>query len=129
MAKKNTTSQAPVVAANTTTNGANKADAIRQYHAANPTAKPTEIAKALSAQGIEVNASRVSTVLNGGKRRGGVQVETVKAAAAFVKAYGGKLESAVDAIKAVGSFVETCGSADDALAALEAYKELAAAVR
>jgi len=110
------------------TNGANKADAIRAFATANPNAKPSEIAKALSAQGVEVNASRVSTVLNNKRRSPGVSVDSIKLASAFVKQYGGKIAEAEEAIQKVGKFVEECGGSDEALAALASFKELSAAL-
>ncbi len=112
-----------------TTNGtANKAQAIRDYAAANPTAKPSEISKALKSQGIDVEPGRVSGVLNAKGRGRGVSVDAIKLVSAFVKQFNGKLADAEQAIQKVGKFVEECGGADDALAALASFKELSAAL-
>ncbi len=124
MAKTNTTT-AP---ATTNATATNKAQAIREYAKANPTAKPSEIAKALKAQGIDVGPGRVSGVLNNKSRGKGVSVDTIKLASAFVKQCNGKLAEAEKAIQQVGKFIEECGGADDALAALVSFKELSAAI-
>ena len=57
-----------------------------------------------------------------------VDVETVKLAAEFVGQYDGSIEDAVAAISTVGGFVEQCGGAAKAKAALEVYESVAAAV-
>ena len=110
----------------TTTTKANKAQAVRDYIGANPTAKPAEISKALKDQGVEVSAGRVSSLIQRAKPR--INVEQIKAAGAFVKSHGGKLSEARKAIEQVGSFVESSGSAAAALAALDAYQAVAEAV-
>lgn len=48
--------------------GVNKSQAIRDYYADNPTAKPIEVAEAMKAQGIDVNAQFVSTVKSNAKK-------------------------------------------------------------
>jgi hypothetical protein len=101
----------------------NKAEAIRAYASANPAAKPAEIAKALAAQGIKVSSGRVATVLSKSKPQ--IDVDAVKAASAFVKATGGKAETARKAIELAGGFVEQCGSKAKALAAIETLESLA----
>jgi len=102
-----------------------KAQAIRDYHRDNPDAGPKEIVVALTKQGVEVNAGRVSSVLRGGGNK--VDVETIKAAAQFVAGYDGKLEDALAAVSSVGGFVEKCGGASRAKGALEAYEAVVAA--
>src|SRR5262245_46405859 len=47
-----------------------KSAAIRNYKSANPTAKPKEIAEALSKSGSKVTPAFVSTVLSNERRRG-----------------------------------------------------------
>ena len=105
-----------------------KAEAIRQYKAAHPEAKAKEIAAALTEQGVEVTAGRVSSVLRGGTSRNKVDVETIRKASVFVQQYPGKLDEAVSAIEAVGQFIAECGGAEKAKAALEAYKAVAEVV-
>ncbi|EMI45797.1 MULTISPECIES: hypothetical protein [Pirellulaceae] len=48
--------------------GVNKSQAIRDYYAANPKAKPMEVAEAMKAQGIDVTAQFVSTVKSNSKK-------------------------------------------------------------
>ena len=52
-----------------TTSGT-KSAAIRNYKASNPTAKPKEIAEALSKAGDKVTSAFVSTVLSNDRRKG-----------------------------------------------------------
>ena len=52
-----------------TTSGT-KSAAIRNYKTANPSAKPKEIAEALSKSGEKVTSAFVSTVLSNDRRRG-----------------------------------------------------------
>lgn len=128
MAKKATTPRTN----NTTAAPAdiNKADAIRKYHAENPEAGPSAIAEALNAQGITVTASRVSTVLRGGKksRKGGLDVDRLKIAADFAKSYEGSAEEAKAAIEKLAKFIDECGGASNALEALDAYQAVADAI-
>lgn len=127
--KKNTTPVTTTPAVNTA-NTANKADAIRQYANDNPGVGPAAIAKALTAQGIEVNASRVSTVLRGGNgAKGGLNVDSIKLAAEFVKSSGMAPELAKDTIKAVGNFIDRCGGAAKAVSAIEAFESVSAALK
>lgn len=105
----------------------NKAQAIRDYSAKHPNDGPAAVVKALAAQGVDVTASRVSTVLRGGstkKKNGSVDVDTIKKAAEFVKAHG-DVDEALKAIEQVGEFITECGNAKKATAALEAYKAMA----
>ncbi len=121
MAKKTTTRR------NTTTD-INKAEAIRNYHAEHTDAGPSEIAKALGDQGIEVTASRVSTVLRGPRKSGGLDVDRLKIAADFAKSYDGSAADAKEAIEKLGSFIEQCGGTKKALEALDAYQAVAEAI-
>jgi len=50
------------------TDGVNKSQTIRDYCAANPDAKPLEVAAAMKAQGLDVNAQFVSTVKSNAKK-------------------------------------------------------------
>ncbi|PQO33169.1 hypothetical protein C5Y96_09930 [Blastopirellula marina] len=115
--------------ANATDNNApNKAEAIRQYHAENPNAGPSDIAKALKAKGVDVTASRVSTVLRpSSKKKGGLDVDTIKVAAEFAKQYEGSVDAKA-AIEKVGKFIDSCGSTEKALEALDAYHAVAEAI-
>ena len=71
--------------------GTNKSAAIRDYAAANPAAKPREIAEALTAQGIPVTSHIVSQVLYNAKKKGGgtaPRQKTVRRAASKTAAPG-----------------------------------------
>ncbi len=121
MAKKNT----PAAVAQTEVN---RSEAIRKYKSDHPQAGPSEIAKALAGEGLDVSSSLVSSVLNTGRRNGrsgGLSVETIKLAAEFVKAHKGKLEDAEASIKSVGAYIDSCGGAEAALAALQSYRAVA----
>lgn len=125
MAKKATTRRSTTTA---TSADINKAEAIRSYHAEHTDAGPSEIAKALGDQGIEVTASRVSTVLRGPRKSGGLDVDRLKVAADFAKAYDGSAAEAKEAIEKLGSFIEQCGGTKKALEALDAYQAVAEAI-
>ena len=124
MAKKQTTRKSTPA-----TPAVSKAQAVRDYHAEHPELGPSEISEALTKKGVEVTAGRVSGVLRSGTSRGRVDVDTIKRAAEFVGQYKGKLADAVKAIETVGGFVESCGGAEKAKAALEAYEAVVAVVK
>ena len=138
MAKKNTTNDqttvAPVagtIVPETTTVETNKAKSIRDYAAANPNQTKKEMVAGLKALGVDVTESRIYTVMRQSRNGSGgasVNVETIKRAAAFLKTYGGKADDAKDAINKVGGFVRECGSPEKAVAALDAYAAIAAAL-
>lgn len=58
-----------------------------------------------------------------------MDVDTIKAAAEFVAGYDGSVQDALVAVASVGGFVEKCGGANRAKAALEAYEAVVAAVK
>lgn len=126
MARKNSTAvaTAPVAAPAEI----NKAQAVRDYHAANPTATPADISKALAANGIEVSSGRVSNLLRKASAGPKLNVDQLKAAAAFVKEADSEMDDIIDAVKSVGKFVSDMGSVEAALAALETYKAVAASM-
>lgn len=121
--KTNTTA----VERNADRNGENRSQAIRDYVAANPNAKPSEIVTGLKAQGITVTPSLVSSVLRRGGER--IDVQSIKATAEFIKGFKGGIPEAKTAIETVGGFVEKCGSASSALASLDAYEALAVVLK
>lgn len=127
MAKKHPVAVRPAAAANGSET--NRSQLIRNYAAANPTATPKQIVESLTADGHDVSSSLVSSVLSRGGSSGKVDVDSIKTAAAFVKANGGKIADAKKAIEAVGTFIDECGSASKATAALDAYEALAAALK
>lgn len=126
MAKRSTTRSRKSTPATETVS---KAEAVRRYHAEHPDAGPKEISEALAKKGVEVTAGRVSGVLRSGTSGNKVDVDTIKRAAEFVGSYKGKLADAVKAIETVGGFVEACGGAAKAKAALEAYEAVVKVVK
>lgn len=126
MAKKTTTrAAAPSTPATTTETAPSISQKIRDYAAAHPEARPTDVAKALTEQGVKCNSARVSSVLRQATPK--VDVESIKLAGAFVKEFE-NVEDAKNAIGSVGKFIDAAGSSTKALAALEAYEAVAAAM-
>jgi hypothetical protein len=127
-AKKN---NATTAAAKTTVADAeqNRSQAIREFKASNPNAKQSEIVAGLKKQGVEVTSSLVSSVLRRGTSSDRVNVNSIKEAATFIRGFKGGIDEAKKAIETVGQFVETSGGASEALAALDAYAALAAAIK
>lgn len=128
-----TPTTAPVPAVTLVAAAPSKSDLIRDYHAKNPNAGPSEIAKALSTDTNKFSAALVGQVINGrannGKAsKGGLNVEMIKAASAFVKSYEGNIEDAAAAIESVGQFIDACGGSQEALQALTTFKDLTAAI-
>jgi len=77
----------------------NKSAAIREYAAANPSAKPREIAEALAAQGISVTSHIVSQVLYNAKKKGNgsrPRKKALRRAASVTKAAGRRGQHAAD---------------------------------
>jgi hypothetical protein len=121
MARKQSSTQTPA------TETVSKAEAVRRYHAEHPDEGPRAISEGLKKQGIDVTPGRVSGVLRQGSG-GRVDVETIKAAGAFVAGFDGSIDEAVASISTVGEFVEKCGGAQKAKTALEAFKGVGLAV-
>lgn len=59
----------------------------------------------------------------------GSDVDNIKRAADLVVSYKGNLDEALTAIDTVGGFVESCGGAEKAKSALEAYEAVVAVVK
>jgi 3-methyladenine DNA glycosylase Tag len=112
--------------------GPNKSQAIREYYAAHPNAKPKEISAELKKQGIDVTPAFISTIRSTsmGKKKKTVKTASAKAApkAASVKASApAKSTSNISIeslIKAKG-LVRDLGGIDAAIATLTALKRLA----
>jgi hypothetical protein len=108
----------------------NRSEKIREYHAANPNAKHSEIATALAGEGYEIKTSLVSSVL--GKRASANKLTTaelVKLASTFVKAHKGKVADATAAIESVGQFIDACGSSEKAKEALTTFQAVSEAIK
>jgi hypothetical protein len=126
MAKKNTTAAAVAPAATNGNAEQNRSKMIRDYAAANPNAKVAEIIAGVKKEhSVEVSSSLVSSVLSRGSASSKVDVDSIKMAASFIKGFKGGISEAKAAIETVGGFVEECGSASKAVAALDAYEALA----
>jgi hypothetical protein len=101
----------------------NKTAEVLNYSSANKDAKPKAIAEALTAKGVPVTATYVSSILSSHKRKSGkklagrkaaagkpagngtVTLETIVAAAKFIKSAGG-IENAKSALKAAEAVVD-----------------------
>ena len=97
------------------TNGANKSVAIREYKASNPSAGPSEIAKALDASGISVTAAFVSTVLSNDRRKSRIGTHR-----------SGSNDASVESLIQAKKLVEQLGGIAPAKAALDALAKLLA---
>lgn len=126
--------------------GPNKSQAIRDYHAANPSVKPAAVSAALVAEGVVVTPAFVSTVLSTDKRKGGPKSKRKSAKVApkakmvakgapkavskrgrpaGVKAAAKSTgEVSLDSLIAVKKIVEQMGGVDDARNALLALEKL-----
>ena len=118
--------------------GPNKSQAIRDYYAANPGAKPKEVAEALSKEGVSVTPAFVSTVRSTSKtkkktgkrgrpagrktarktgRRVGRPAATRRGAAASA-------DVSLDSLVRVKAIVDEMGGVEDARSALAALEKL-----
>lgn len=120
--------------------GINKSKAIREYYAANPKAKPLEVADALKAQGVIVTAAFVSTIRSTSKKKktigkpgrpaGSTKASSNKSGRPAGRppgrpsaASGGENVS-IDALLKVKSMIEAVGSIEETRAALSALEKL-----
>ena len=123
--------------------GPNKSQAIRDYHDANPSEKPKQVAAGLKAQGVTVTPAFVSTILSNykkkstvgrpgrpagaksGRRAGRPGRSTVNAApAASSRSTSGGDEVSIDSLLKVKKIVAEMGSVSEARNALSAYEKL-----
>ncbi len=133
--------------------GPNKSQAIRDYYATNPKAKPMEVSDALKAQGLSVTPAFVSTIRSTSKKKkvgkpgrpaGSTKRGPTPAAEAVSKKRGrpaGKKSAAssagrpaasskssgsvsIDSLIKVKNMVESMGSIEEARAALSALERL-----
>lgn len=119
--------------------GVNKSQAIRDYYADNPEAKPIEVAEAMKAQGIDVNAQFVSTVKSNAKkskktgRRGRPAGVSAKVAAPAAKKLGrppaakartNSGEVSLDSLINAKKLVEEMGGAENARNAISVLEQL-----
>lgn len=119
--------------------GPNKSAAIKAYKEANPEAKPKQIAEALQADGVDVNAQYVSTILSQARAKSGQTKKrsgkkTAKKAGRggtrgprAVASGGGRASGgdiSVQSLMKVKELVSEVGSVDEVRTALSAYERL-----
>jgi hypothetical protein len=95
--------------------GANKSVAIRGFKAANPSAGPNEIARALGDDGIRVTPAFVSTVLSNERRKAGTSSRR-----------GQVSDSSVEDLLQAKKLAEQLGGIGPAKAALDALARILA---
>lgn len=110
--------------------GPNKSQAIRDYYAAHPGAKPKEIAAELKKAGIDVTPAFISTIRSTtmGKKKTQKSASAkapVKAAAKAVPAAKGSASISIDSLVKAKGLVRELGGIDAAMATLSALKRLA----
>ncbi|MCA9104780.1 MAG: hypothetical protein R3B96_14335 [Pirellulaceae bacterium] len=112
-----------------------KSQAIRDYYAANKTAKPKAIAEALVAQGYDLNAQYVSVILSGDRRKAGkvskrgrkpkaAAAKATKAAPAAPRAKATATDASLAQLMSAKDLVASAGSVAKARAALDAFAKL-----
>jgi hypothetical protein len=101
----------------------NKSQIIREFAAANPDMKPSEIIKALNEQGHKIYPAIVSQALRGTitkkKRKSAKRGRKPTAPKAT------KTEFDLNQFKAVAAFVKSQGSVDDAMRSIKNYLQIA----
>lgn len=121
------------------TGGPNKSQAIRDYYAANPEAKPKQVVEALAAQGIDVSPAFVSTIKSTSKgdkpatRRGPRASKSTRGAVAALPAPRAAASSnkrsdqtiSIDNLLKAKDLVKELGGIDNAINTLSALKQLA----
>ncbi len=118
--------------------GENKSQIIRDYAAANPGLGPTQIAKALSEQGVKAYPALVIQALRGSKgaKSGGAKAAPSKVAKkrgrpAKVKSVNAENKitsvpaSDYSILKDTAEFVKKCGSPENAMEAIKVFKHIA----
>jgi len=113
--------------------GPNKSQAIRDYYAAHPNAKPKEISAELKKAGVDVTPAFISTIRSTsiGKKKKTTKTSSAKAPAkaASKKAAPAAVKSGVsvsiESLLKAKSMVKELGGIDNAIATLSALKRLA----
>ena len=109
----------------------NKSQIIRDFAAANPGFKISEIVKALSEQGHKVYPAIVSQALRGTagaqkrKSKRGRKPGTKSA----VKATNNATEFDLSSIKAAAAFVKASGSVDAAISSIKSFQKISALLK
>jgi hypothetical protein len=99
----------------------NKSQAIRDALAAHPEKSPSEIAEALKAQGLDVNAQYVSTIKSNAKAKGRKTVLKRKPGRAGNNGFG--------TVAAALEFIRAAGGLAEAKHALQTVEEIRQSVR
>tara|TARA_R110002049_G_scaffold72490_1_gene186946 strand:- start:39391 stop:39729 length:339 start_codon:yes stop_codon:yes gene_type:complete len=103
----------------------NKSKAIRDYYAANPKAKPLEVAAALKKSGIDVTPAFVSTIRSTSKKKKvGKPGRPTGSKSSRQKTGTGADDVSFDSLIKVKSIVEQMGGVAQARAALDALEIL-----
>ena len=112
--------------------GPNKSQAIRDYYAAHPNAKPKEISAELKKAGVDVTPAFISTIRSTsiGKKKKTTKTNSAKASpakAASAKAPASKagVSISIESLLKAKGMVKELGGIDAAIATLTALKRLA----
>jgi hypothetical protein len=123
--------------------GTNKSQAIREYYAAHPGAKPKQVVEALAAQGVQVSPAFVSTIRSTsvtkgrkrgpkpGTKRGPRPTKTTRRAVGRPKTRatsatrGASGTVSIDSLVKAKGLVKELGGIDNAMNTLAALKQLA----
>lgn len=103
--------------------GVNKSQAIRDALQAHPDKSPLEIAEALKAKGLDVNAQYVSTIKSNAKAKGR-KTKIVRR-----KPMGRALRNGLGPFGAALEFIRAAGGLEQAKQALRTIEEIQRAVR
>jgi len=107
------------------TSGLNKSQAIRDYMAAHPRAKPKAVAAALVEQGVQVTPMFVSAVKTSAKKRGRRKARGAARRPGRPSGGGATTSLSIDHLVAAKKFVDSVGGVVRARAAIEALKVIA----
>lgn len=112
--------------------GPNKSQAIRDYYAAHPNAKPKEISAELKKAGVDVTPAFISTIRSTsiGKKKKTTKTSSAKAspaktASAKAPASKGGASISIESLLKAKGMVKELGGIDAAIATLTALKRLA----
>jgi hypothetical protein len=101
----------------------NKSEAIRNALKADPNKSPSEIAEALQAKGVKVNAQYVSVV------KSSMKTKRKKATQGRKTARGGKMSNGSSPLTAALNFIRAAGGLKEAKETLSTVEEISRTVR
>jgi len=104
--------------------GVNKSQAIRDYVAANPTAKPNEVANALSKEGVSVTPQFVSTVKSMSKRKKGAKKRPGRPGRKPGPRKASDKGVSVESLQQAKKMADSMGGVDEAKKALDVLSKL-----